>query len=1037
MEKSIFAYVRKHTARQVLLILLIMAPMFGMQIMMYQLPKTIIDDAIGGDKSLYTVLGIELTRLDYLWVLCGSFLALVMLIGIIKFIVQTMTGIMAERLLRRLRFELLARTLHFPPRHFQKTSQSEIVTMVTAEVEPLGGFFGDAYVQPVFQGGIFLVVLGFLFSQNIILGIVASMSMPIQAWLVPRLQKRIRQLGKQRVKVVRELSERIGETVSGMGDLRANDSIQYVQSDLSHRLGKIFNIRYEIYRRKFFMKFLNNFISQLTPFFFYSIGGYLVITGRLSLGMLTAGLVAYKDLAAPWKELLTWYQLQADSAVKYDSLLEQFQPTGMLTVEPAEEHPPALPDWLGQTLTLENVTLKEGEDTTLVRQVSTQFRPGEPVLITGSAASGKNELARLLAGLEQIDSGRIAVGDQDLSTLPRSVRGCRIGYVGAASIVFSGSLRDNLLLGLKRRPQASESKPEHAAYLKEAVASGNSQLPFEADWLTLEDVGLNDQAGLQARYLQVFTLLGMDNDLYRSGLQATLADPQQAQTDKLLQARQRLMELLQQQGSESLVQRFVPTAFNRYASVAENVVYGQPTDSFFALNKLGQNHYVRSLLAEQGLQETFLSIGLQLAHLLVDLFKDSASDSFIQEQFSFVSAEDLPEYLSIVRRYDSSGATALTQADKNRLCSLPFHLTPQRHRLNLIDAELEQRLVRLRHAFRESMPRDWQDKVIFLEEDAYNPGLSIHANILFGRTAHGRAHVATQLEHLIDTVVDELGLRQIIILSALERDVGKGGSRLPQAQRQLLALARMLMKNPHILIIDEALSALSASERAAIASRLIAAYPDRVLLWVDHNLLESTPFQHRLEMQAGRLQNLEGIRSEAPEAASSAEPTPAETATDTEEETGLSTLATEVKQLRMIPLFAGLERNALRLLAFASEVVHFDAGETVFAQGETGDCAYVILRGQGEIWLTQDQHAHYKLNEVAQNALIGEMTLLGDPDTRRSASFVAKTEMDCLKISREVFVELVQQNAQVATQLTRLLSQRLQTTLQQLNARQG
>ena len=48
--------------------------------------------------------------------------------------------------------------------------------------------------------------------------------------------------------------------------------------------GEIYDIRFEIYNRKFFVKFLNNLIGNLTPFLFFLIGGYFVIKGELSFG---------------------------------------------------------------------------------------------------------------------------------------------------------------------------------------------------------------------------------------------------------------------------------------------------------------------------------------------------------------------------------------------------------------------------------------------------------------------------------------------------------------------------------------------------------------------------------------------------------------------------------------------------------------------------------------------------------------------------------------------------------------------------------
>ena len=95
--------------------------------------------------------------------------------------------------------------------------------------------------------------------------------------------------------------------------------------------------RFDIYKRKFFIKFLNNFLGQLTPFFFYSIGGYFVIKGELTLGALVAVLAAYKDLASPWRELLKFYQITEDVRVKYAQVIDQFQPSKMISPELQED----------------------------------------------------------------------------------------------------------------------------------------------------------------------------------------------------------------------------------------------------------------------------------------------------------------------------------------------------------------------------------------------------------------------------------------------------------------------------------------------------------------------------------------------------------------------------------------------------------------------------------------------------------------------------------------------------------------------------
>ena len=68
-------------------------------------------------------------------------------------------------------------------------------------------------------------------------------------------------LNKARVQEVRRLSETISESVSDIQDIHANDTSAFKLSGVSWRLGRIFKTRFQIYKKKFFMKFLNNFIN--------------------------------------------------------------------------------------------------------------------------------------------------------------------------------------------------------------------------------------------------------------------------------------------------------------------------------------------------------------------------------------------------------------------------------------------------------------------------------------------------------------------------------------------------------------------------------------------------------------------------------------------------------------------------------------------------------------------------------------------------------------------------------------------------------
>ena len=103
---------------------------------------------------------------------------------------------------------------------------------------------------------------------------------------------------------------------------------------------------------------MNNFIAQVTPFLLYSIDGYLAIKGDLSFAVLVVVLAAYKDLSPSWKELLVHYQVAVVSRTKYDQLIVQFQPAGMLAKGHQLKGPYAIPNLIG-SFESSNVIIKD------------------------------------------------------------------------------------------------------------------------------------------------------------------------------------------------------------------------------------------------------------------------------------------------------------------------------------------------------------------------------------------------------------------------------------------------------------------------------------------------------------------------------------------------------------------------------------------------------------------------------------------------------------------------------------------------------
>ena len=508
LEPSVYGFILRFSWREQIYVVVMTLASFPFLYWSLDLPKQIINRAISGKHFPQSYFGLELNQIPYLLILCTVFLVLILVNGWFKLHINVKKGQLGERMLRRLRYELYQRVLRFPLHHFDRVASGQIVAMITAELEPVGGFVGEAFAVPISQAGTLLTILVFMFMQNPVLGAAALAFYPLQGYLIPKMQRVIRALGRTRVRKIRSLSDRIGETIAARTEIRVNDGAPYQLAEIAQRLGEIYDIRLEIYNRKFFVKFLNNLIGNLTPFFFFAIGGYFVIKGSLSFGALVAVLAAYKDMSSPWKELLDYYQNQQDVAIKYEQVVEQFQVADMLDKRLLLEIPERIEPLSGEVVAA-NLEVVDDDGIHLLEGVDFTFPLGADIGIVGHSNSGRNTLPQVMARLENPTGGRLTIGGADLSTLPYAVSGQRIGYVGPTTYLLSASVRDNLLLGLRHRPRGGVDGPDAAARAErkrrqeEARQSGNSEYDIQEDWIDYEQAGVADMPALEARILEV------------------------------------------------------------------------------------------------------------------------------------------------------------------------------------------------------------------------------------------------------------------------------------------------------------------------------------------------------------------------------------------------------------------------------------------------------------------------------------------------------------------------------------------------------
>lgn len=140
-------------------------------------------------------------------------------------------------------------------------------------------------------------------------------------------------------------------------------------------------------------------------------------------------------------------------------------------------------------------------------------------------------------------------------------------------------------------------------------------------------------------------------------------------------------------------------------------------------------------------------------------------------------------------------------------------------------------------------------------------------------------------------------------------------------------------------------------------------------------------------------------------------------------------LEQEVDLLRRIPIFSKIEPAKLKLLAFTSERIAYAPDQILFRQGEMGDAAYIIVEGTADVFASGPK-GEVKVATLGANDIVGEIAILCE--VPRTASVRAATRLVTLRVSKDLFFQLVNEFPQMAVEIMRELAHRLEKTTAQL-----
>jgi subfamily B ATP-binding cassette protein MsbA len=390
--------------------------------------------------------------------LLGSLLVYLPLWAVLVFFRAFLAGTGGQRVIFKLRNDLYDHIQTLPLSFFQKNRSGSVVSRMTSDIAAAQNFIGNACTN-LWMDSLSVIILGaFLFSVDWRLACVAFAILPLWITSVRVFGQRIRRHSLAVQEGLSELSGVVQEKVSGATVVKAfarerGEMLSFLKL---HRA--LLNRQVDQVRANAMNMTASNLLTTLAPVTVVMYGAHEVFTGRLSVGTLLMFYVMLNTFYNPLQRITDLAAVIATSSAAIERIFQILDEKPDVVDKPdaIELKAPAK-----GRISFEHVHFTyEGADRDILSDINLTVEPGQVIAFVGPSGAGKSTLIQLLPRFYDVVSGRIRLDGYDIRDLKMSSLRKQIGMVLQDNILFTGTIRENILYG---RPNASDREILDAA----------------------------------------------------------------------------------------------------------------------------------------------------------------------------------------------------------------------------------------------------------------------------------------------------------------------------------------------------------------------------------------------------------------------------------------------------------------------------------------------------------------------------------------------------------------------------------------------
>jgi subfamily B ATP-binding cassette protein MsbA len=327
--------------------------------------------------------------------------------------------------------------------YFDKRQTGAIMSSVTNDVSALQAALVDSMVEMVTEAMILIGSLGAMFFLHWKLSLLTLITMPLVLQAINTFGKKLRKAGRVLQERAADITAILQETISGIRVIKSFAREDYETDRFKQE--NYYNFRAQMKTSQLLATLtpVIEFLSAIGVTVIIWYGGMEVIDGNLTSGALIAFLIYVVNLANPVKRLSKVYGNIQKSLAAAERVF------AILDTEPDIKDMPGavdLPEVKGH-VALQHLSFAYSPGQYALRDVSLEVKPGQTVAIVGPSGAGKTTIANLLPRFYEATEGSILVDGKDIRTVTMQSLRQQIGIVPQETVLFNGTVYDNILYG--------------------------------------------------------------------------------------------------------------------------------------------------------------------------------------------------------------------------------------------------------------------------------------------------------------------------------------------------------------------------------------------------------------------------------------------------------------------------------------------------------------------------------------------------------------------------------------------------------------